>query len=110
MHDLRAAIARRTGPTAPLELYRFLLFVEQRNSSRAGMAATFRDLGTRFPNDRRVPAFLLQEAQASIATANRGYVPFAQEAAKAILMYYGASAESGPARNILKDLSGRSGR
>src|SRR5262245_52201363 len=110
MADLRVSIARDTSGRAPLDQYRFLLGLEQRNATRADVIATLKDLGTRFPSDARVPEFLLQVAEAGAASNAPGHVVIVQETARAILMQYPGSPQAVRARTLLQPFSGRRGR
>jgi serine/threonine protein kinase len=107
--DLRAAIARDQGDHAPIDTYRLLVNLEERHASRADLAATLKDLGTRFPGDPRAPAFLLQQAENAASSARPGRVAVIQEASKAILTYYPASPHAEAARALLQEYGARRG-
>jgi serine/threonine protein kinase len=105
--DLKAAIAGDRSDSAPIDLYRFLLFMEQRNSTRPEVAATLSDLVRRYPKDSQVPGFLLQHAEHAAKFAERGFVMLVQEIAKAIVGNYPKSPQAEPARAMLQQFDRR---
>lgn len=110
--ELKTAIAAAPGPRAPLEAYNALVEIQTRRNDFVELPGTLDDLMKRYPDDPRVPGFLLHHAEGLIMRGQRpGRGLIAREFARRIVESYPNTPEAVSAKALLEQIgTGRRGR
>lgn len=110
--ELKAIIAAAQGPRAPLEAYNALVEIQTRRNDFMELPGTLDDLTERYPDDPRVPGFLLHHAENLIMRGQRpGRGLIAREFARRVVEKFPNSPEAVSAKALLNQIgSGRRGR
>ena len=105
-------IAQTQGPHAPLDAYNMLVEIQTRRNDLLELPGTLDDLMKRYPDDQRVPGFLLRHAESwMMRTQRQGHGAIAREFAHRIVENYPTAPEAVSAKALLDQLNaGRRGR